>query len=65
VESLSGIGTQGVASIRHLNGIDATALYGLGHSAGVIFVQTWRYRPRDTDPKPPAPADSASKRTAP
>ncbi len=41
VESLSGLSTQGIASVTHLNGIDATARWGIGHSAGVIEVHTW------------------------
>ena len=63
VETLSSITTQGVTSITHLNGIDATARYGLGHSAGVISVHTWpngsresvATTPADTSPKPAAP----------
>ena len=63
VETLSSITTQGVTSITHLNGIDATARYGLGHSAGVISIHTWpngsrasvATTPADTAPKPAAP----------
>jgi hypothetical protein len=41
VQTLSSLSPQGVISISHYNGIDATARWGIGHSAGVIYVATW------------------------
>jgi hypothetical protein len=41
VEALTSLPIQGVASVTHLNGIEATARWGIGHSAGVIAVHTW------------------------
>ena len=40
VETLREIGMPGVIYIRHYDGIQATARWGLGHGAGVIFVST-------------------------
>jgi hypothetical protein len=65
VETLSSIATQGVTSITHLSGIDATARYGLGHSAGVISVHTLPNRSAVSPERSPAPRDSAAKRAAP
>lgn len=60
VRSLAQIPTRYVSSVRKLNGIDATARWGVGHSAGVIAVMTW---PREEDPGllgPSPPVDSAA-----
>ena len=60
VQSLAQISTRYVSSVRKLNGIDATARWGIGHGAGVIAVMTW---PPQEDPGLLAPAprpDSAS-----
>ena len=61
VQSLAQISTRNVSSVRKMNGIDATARWGIGHSAGVIAVLTWE--PHD-DPGPlaPSPEDTASVR---
>jgi hypothetical protein len=40
VETLREIGTPTLVSIRHYDGIAATARWGLGHGAGVIYVST-------------------------
>ena len=40
VETLRAIHARTVDHIRHHNGVDATARWGVGHSAGVIFVST-------------------------
>jgi hypothetical protein len=40
VETLREIGTPTVVWIRHYDGIAATARWGLGHGAGVIYVST-------------------------
>jgi hypothetical protein len=40
VESLSAIPVRPLNYIRHYNGVDATARWGVGHSAGVIYVAT-------------------------
>jgi len=41
VQSLAQISTHYVSSVQKLNGIDATARWGIGHGAGVIAVTTW------------------------
>ena len=52
VQSLAAISTRYIASVRKVNGIDATARWGIGHSAGVIAVMTWP--PQDDSlPRPP------------
>ena len=56
VQSLASISTRYVSSIRKVNGIDATARWGIGHSAGVIAVMTWP--PQDSSLPPTLPADS-------
>jgi hypothetical protein len=38
-----------VYSIRRINGIDAQARYGIGHSAGVIYVSTVTFRGKTPD----------------
>jgi hypothetical protein len=60
VQALAQISTRYVSSIRRVNGIDATARWGSGHSAGVIALTTWS--PQDAPPVAvPAPrGDSAS-----
>jgi hypothetical protein len=62
VESLSGLSTQGIASVTHLNGIDATARWGIGHSAGVISVHTWPSGGRRTVADAPPAKDTTSGR---
>jgi hypothetical protein len=58
VQSLAAISTRYISSIRKVNGVDATARWGIGHSAGVISVMTW---PPQDDRLPPTPAaDTAS-----
>jgi hypothetical protein len=58
VQSLAAISTRYVSSIRKVNGIDATARWGIGHSAGVISVMTW---PPQDDLLPPTPTDSTAR----
>jgi len=41
VEMLRGISTQSVASIQRFDGLEATARWGIGHGAGVIYVTSW------------------------
>jgi hypothetical protein len=62
IESLSGLSTQGIASVTHLNGIDATARWGIGHSAGVIAVHTWPSGGRRTVADAPPAKDTTSGR---
>lgn len=57
VQSLAAISTRYVSSIRKVNGIDATARWGIGHSAGVISVMTW---PPQDDSLPPTTTDSTA-----
>lgn len=59
VQSLSQISTRYVASVRKVNGIDATARWGIGHSAGVISVMTWPPQDDSLAPAPP-PTDSTA-----
>ncbi|NJD11644.1 MAG: hypothetical protein FIB01_14825 [Gemmatimonadetes bacterium] len=40
VETLRSVRVNDVAYIRHYNGIDATTRWGVGHSAGVIYVSS-------------------------
>ncbi|HEV7993087.1 MAG TPA: hypothetical protein VGP25_14775 [Gemmatimonadaceae bacterium] len=63
LETLASIPTLGVTSVTHLNGIDATARWGLGHAAGVISVHTWPAGARDTVAGVPAGKDTAAART--
>jgi alpha-N-arabinofuranosidase len=49
IQTLANISTQGVTSITHLSGIEATARWGIGHSAGAISVTTWPNGVRDDD----------------
>jgi hypothetical protein len=60
VQSLAQISTRYVASVRKVNGIDATARWGVGHSAGVISVMTWPPQDDQLPPSPPAPGDSTA-----
>jgi len=60
VQSLAAISTRYVSSIRKVNGIDATARWGIGHSAGVIAVMTWPPQDASLPPTAPAPADSTA-----
>ena len=59
VQSLAQIPTRSVSTIRKVNGIDATARWGIGHSAGVISVMTWSPR-EDAEPATPAPTEGPS-----
>jgi hypothetical protein len=40
VESLNSIDVTTVSYIQHFNGTDATTWWGVGHSAGVIYIST-------------------------
>jgi hypothetical protein len=42
VEELRGVTVNSVAWARHYNGVDATMRWGVGHSAGVIQVSSYR-----------------------
>lgn len=56
VETLRNIGTPTVVFIRHYDAISATARWGLGHGAGVIYVSTGAESGEPGDPvraKPP------------
>ena len=61
VQSLAAISTRYISSIRKVNGIDATARWGIGHSAGVIAVMTWPPQDASLPPTTSAPADSTAK----
>ena len=61
VQSLASISTRYISSIRKVNGIDATARWGIGHSAGVIAVMTWPPQDASLPPTTAAPADSTAK----
>jgi hypothetical protein len=60
VQSLAAISTRYISSIRKVNGVDATARWGIGHSAGVISVMTWPPQDDQLPPTTAAPADSTS-----
>jgi hypothetical protein len=62
VEALSGLSTQGISSVTHLNGIDATARWGIGHSAGAISVHTWPDGSRRTVADAPPAKDTTGGR---
>ena len=42
VDELRGVMVTSVAWARHYNGVDATMRWGVGHSAGVIFLSSYR-----------------------
>lgn len=60
VQSLAAISTRYIASVRKVNGIDATARWGIGHSAGVIAVMTWPPQDDSLPPTPTAQGDSTA-----
>jgi len=60
VQSLAAISTRYISSIRKVNGVDATARWGIGHSAGVISVMTWPPQDDQLPPTTVAPADTTS-----
>ena len=62
VQSLAQIPTRSISSVRKVNGIDATARWGIGHSAGVIAVMTWDPR-EERDQSAPTVEDTASARS--
>src|SRR4051794_6742308 len=62
VEALAGISTQGVTSVTHLNGIDATARWGLGHAAGVIAVHTWPTTEHESVADAPSAKDTSNRK---
>jgi hypothetical protein len=59
VQSLAQISTRYVTSVRKVNGVDATARWGIGHSAGVIAVMTWPSQDPPAAVAPP-PDDSTA-----
>ena len=62
VKSLAQISTRYVSSVRKVNGIDATARWGIGHSARVIAVMSWPPQ-EDSGLLGPSPrADSTARR---
>jgi hypothetical protein len=60
VQSLAQISTRYVTSVRKVNGVDATARWGIGHSAGVISVMTWPSQDPPAAVAPPPPDDSTA-----
>src|SRR3954466_14604279 len=60
VQSLAQISTRYVTSVRKVNGVDATARWGIGHSAGVIAVMTWPAQDPPAAVAPPPPDDSTA-----
>ena len=60
VQSLAAISTRYISSIRKVNGVDATARWGIGHSAGVISVMTWPPQDDRLPPTTAAPPDTTS-----
>jgi len=60
VQSLASISTRYISSIRKVNGIDATARWGIGHSAGVIAVMTWPPQDASLPATTAAPPDSTA-----
>ena len=60
IQSLAAISTRYVSSVRKVNGIDATARWGIGHSAGVISVMTWPPQDASLPGVTPPPADSTT-----
>ena len=60
VQSLAAISTRYISSIRKVNGIDATARWGIGHSAGVIAVMTWPPQDASLPPTSATPPDSTA-----
>ena len=60
IQSLAAISTRYVSSVRKVNGIDATARWGIGHSAGVIAVMTWPPQDASLPGVTPPPADSTT-----
>ncbi|MDB4883756.1 MAG: glycoside hydrolase family 43 [Gemmatimonadetes bacterium] len=60
VQSLTTVSTHGVVSVTHLSGLEATARWGIGHSAGAISIITWPGGERGTtDDDSDAPTTSA------
>jgi hypothetical protein len=51
VESLRGVAVNTIRSVRHLGPNEATARWGVGHTAGAILVETMSSSP----PTPPPP----------
>jgi hypothetical protein len=60
VQSLAQISTRYVTSVRKVNGVDATARWGIGHSAGVIAVMTWPAQDPPAAAAAPPPDDSTA-----
>ncbi|MEO6528463.1 MAG: glycoside hydrolase family 43 protein [Gemmatimonadaceae bacterium] len=40
LQTLTTVSTQGVSTVSHLSGLEATARWGIGHSAGAILIET-------------------------
>lgn len=59
VQTLAQLSTRNISRVQKLNGVDATARCGIGHSAGVIAVMTWPPQGDPSVPPPGPPADSA------
>jgi len=60
VQSLAQISTRYVSSVQKLNGVDATARWGIGHGAGAISVMTWPPHENPGLLAPTAQADSGA-----
>jgi hypothetical protein len=59
VQTLAQLSTRNISRVQKLNGVDATARWGIGHSAGVIAVMTWPPQDDPSVPPPAPPADTA------
>jgi hypothetical protein len=42
VDELRAVTVNSIAWVRHYNGVDATMRWGVGHSAGVIFISSYQ-----------------------
>ncbi|MEO8337108.1 MAG: glycoside hydrolase family 43 protein [bacterium] len=50
VETLRSVSVQTISSVQHLDPVAATARYGVGHGAGVIYLETMANSPRGKEP---------------
>jgi hypothetical protein len=50
VETLRTVSLQSISTISHLDPLAATARYGVGHGAGVIYIETLSHSPRGKEP---------------
>lgn len=60
--TLRTISTRDVAYLRYFNGVEATARWGVGHSAGVILAASWPAgEPSETEPEAPVRPDTTDR----